>query len=432
VIACFVHKIIDLTVMFTSFLDRFTGKTSGENEEENKVKSTSIFSFGNGSKIEPLERTTNSVRFPCHSVDVNTSNTFKSWENRSLDEAWLSFGPTPSKKIHYMTPLPNDIPVFQVFTKHNTFAEAVHIAFFHHYPLRISPDTLWITILQGLAIHINEHSEEFRDKFVSYGEGKKTLVVGCDDVPVTKEEWSSVISQFSTKIQENTHTAFHPLINCSFSTTTEIEQTIMQISIMDTMKNYFTYAMVCGCGIPWIELMGTVDDWKLLYQKIEEIRSLGIDLDWWINPLLEVMNHFVAASQGEIGDGKFWRSVVYKLGGSGMIGDPITGWLQVFFPYVQGENGTYYKSSQLDSWKTDAKCLTNPDEDKPRGFGGPIRPLAVSLKNIPGGISSAPVHLTDIKRNEKKNMIFAGGLTAVVFGKDGALEAATGYAILEK
>jgi hypothetical protein len=34
---------------------------------------------------------------------------------------------------------------------------------------------------------------------------------------------------------------------------------------MDVCKNYFVYRMMgMGCGIPWIELLGTIDDWKLI------------------------------------------------------------------------------------------------------------------------------------------------------------------------
>ena len=49
---------------------------------------------------------------------------------------------------------------------------ATHLTFSQHRPLVLSPDVIWITIAQGLALHINNHAKEMRHQFVSF-EGKK-------------------------------------------------------------------------------------------------------------------------------------------------------------------------------------------------------------------------------------------------------------------
>jgi hypothetical protein len=43
---------------------------------------------------------------------------------------------------------------------------AIHQAYTAHYPLVLSPDHIWICIAQGLARHINEHSETLRSRLL--------------------------------------------------------------------------------------------------------------------------------------------------------------------------------------------------------------------------------------------------------------------------
>src|SRR5687767_7709059 len=42
--------------------------------------------------------------------------------------------------------------------------EAAWAAYGHHRPLVLSPDIIWLTIVQGLATHINEHVEQLRHR----------------------------------------------------------------------------------------------------------------------------------------------------------------------------------------------------------------------------------------------------------------------------
>ena len=57
---------------------------------------------------------------------------------------------------------------------------AVHRAFMDHRPLCLSPDTIWLMIIQGVANHINAHAEELRPRIVSH-QGKVTIQVRRDD-----------------------------------------------------------------------------------------------------------------------------------------------------------------------------------------------------------------------------------------------------------
>merc|ERR1712066_541383 len=73
------------------------------------------------------------------------------------------------------SPLPQNTVDYN-FNSKNMFLESVSLAYEKHYPLKITPDIIWITIMQGFAKHINKNAEKFRKDFVSH-EGKKLLTI---------------------------------------------------------------------------------------------------------------------------------------------------------------------------------------------------------------------------------------------------------------
>ena len=69
-------------------------------------------------------------------------------------EAFSSFNYVPFESVGSYKPMAN------------AFITAVHTAFSNHYPLVLSPDAIWLCIMQGLSMHINENSEKLRSYFV--------------------------------------------------------------------------------------------------------------------------------------------------------------------------------------------------------------------------------------------------------------------------
>jgi hypothetical protein len=84
----------------------------------------------------------------------------------------------------------------------NGFLATAHIAFDKHYGFVLNPCQLFLLILQQVALHVNQHSEDLRDQFVNES-GKKTLKL---EIPVdpAKDEWESIIAYFNQQIGENT------------------------------------------------------------------------------------------------------------------------------------------------------------------------------------------------------------------------------------
>ena len=59
-----------------------------------------------------------------------------------------------------------------------------------------------------------------------------------------------------------------------------------------TLKSYFKYQVsMVGCGIPFIELDGTVEDWESILNKTESLRKY--ELSWWINQIVPILSKII-------------------------------------------------------------------------------------------------------------------------------------------
>ena len=229
----------------------------------------------------------------------------------------------------------------------NGFVGAVHTAYDNHYPLVLSPDHIWMCIVQGFATHVNQNAENLRNLFVEH-EGKKTIIVRRDDFVKGSPHnpWPEVFSEFSVQIRSHIGEKTHDLLTPTFTTTSPVEKAAAEIVLMDAFKEYFSYRFYTICGIPEITLEGTVDDWKQLRE-----RALGLaqfDLQWWIDSLKPILDQFVAAVEGHV-DKSFWSSIYKQTDSSG--GPFISGWIVTLFPYMDTRRNHWLKYSWQD-WKS--------------------------------------------------------------------------------
>jgi hypothetical protein len=223
--------------------------------------------------------------------------------------------------------------------KMNGFLNAIHVAFDLHYPLVLSPDDVWLAIAQGFAAHVNQHAEELRKQFVEH-DGKAKIVIerngfrkGSPD-----NDWMGGFHEFSDKIAEHIGKKRDLLVG-GFSTTGPQERAASEIVLMDAMKSYFDYGCRTCCGIPNVTLLGTVDDWTQIRDRAQVLAEFKCEA--WVKSLTAVLDRFVAAAKGSA-DPKFWQSLYHEGGGSG--GPYVTGFVNVFFPYVG--QGKYTRSNR--------------------------------------------------------------------------------------
>jgi hypothetical protein len=371
-------------------------------------------------------------RFNVSSVKVN-KDIKPVISNDSLLKSWSRFG-----EVRSFSKVETDVRPVEAFDSPNLFAASVYTAFFKHYPLKINPNVVWLTILQGFSHYVQDNHEELRSKFVSF-EGKKTLKVFRPEFRYKNpnNDWENVFPDFANQIEKFIGSSTKELVECNFSNSTKTDQVVSHIALMDICKNYFHYMVCCGCGIPYIELMGTVDDWRLIRQKAGALETFCIEKDphlkKWLDALLPALDHFVLAAENKP-DICFWNSICNKSGASGMGCYPrATGWISIFFPYLANDIkhiGIEWKNAyEFEKKKKEGKIIEEQKKkkrfhDEDAVFGG------VDLDHLPTGLSKAPVTVIWKDVGITEELAFYSGLTTMYQHEDGALEVRTGWAVI--
>lgn len=356
----------------------------------------------------------------------------------SYGEAWASCKSPPKNPYrHQHTEQENsatyayeqssDLPanaVMMNFNQKNLFVESALAAFKNHYPLKIKPDIVWITIMQGFARHIDKNAEKFRGKFVAH-EGKKEItIVRNGFVKSGQNDWPNCFPEFSDKIEENlVDPEIRNLVECNYTTTSNVDKVVSQIALMDTVKNYFSFKVLTRCGIPEIELAGEIDDWIKLREKTEQLLS-QFELDFWLEHLLPILDRFIAAFKGDI-DTKFWGSIakLHSTYGSGA-STYLNGWIQDFFPYLC--NGSLNRC--IGAWRAEFEKTPGSDDAKLQRY---YRSGGMDYADVPIGLNTCPFIWEYYGKTIP--MHFVGAISAVIQDPESLqLEAVTGWGILEE
>ena len=223
----------------------------------------------------------------------------------------------------------------------------------NHYPIIIKPDDIWLLIVQSFSHHVNINSEELRNMFVNF-EGKKQLIVKSSLSTIDQVD-KKVLESFSEQINEQMKEYLgEDLINTlspDFSTTNYDYSIVCKISIMGAFKKYFDYSLfLCGCGVPYLILEGTAEDYKKIISKAKKLSKY--QFDWYIERIIPHIEKMVEAKEGKV-DTEYFQNMIqnkeateYKSGLSGMGGysykvDHLSGWILNFFAYWGDGDGDY-------------------------------------------------------------------------------------------
>jgi hypothetical protein len=223
----------------------------------------------------------------------------------------------------------------------NPLIAAVHTAFAEHLPLELSPDVVFNTILQGVAAHVATDPKRFRAVFVAH-RGRKALDVR-DDSLVRGDwgaRWDRSIRSLGAQVRETmSGGSARAVLGTAFTTTTLAEATAHAAVFMDAVKHYYTYTVHTFCGIPWVDVAGTREDWERLARAVEPL-LLQLGLDAWNRELQIILSYFCRAFDGAVAAGEdraHWNSMYNHFGpqGSGGVAK-VSGWIAKLFLYIRG------------------------------------------------------------------------------------------------
>merc|ERR1711936_851931 len=210
----------------------------------------------------------------------------------------------------------------------------IYEAYGNHYNLRTGPEDWWYTIIQTVALAIDENSksDEVRQFFVQH-EGKKELevIVGPPPLNLDSVDYTWLFDQFSTQIEENINVPeYVQQMIPDFSTTTNIHRIVSQITLMSSVQEFFEYRSYSSCGIPVVEMKGTEEDWINLGLKIKALRKTleplndvlfydfnDYDYDSWWDAVEDIALYLLETFNG-YPDEDWWGRIIYaKKHGSG-------------------------------------------------------------------------------------------------------------------
>lgn len=172
----------------------------------------------------------------------------------------------------------------------NNFINAFLDAYNYHKTLKIRPDDIKLQILTIISICVNNNPEKFRNYFVDH-EGKKELTVKSN---VFSADY--FCGKFAELLEENIKDKeFAQHYMTKFSTTNQIISTVNNITLMNTLKEYFSYSMELSCGIPAVILEGTYEDWIKLNESYQFFKKIfaETELKDWFHHFDKVMELFM-------------------------------------------------------------------------------------------------------------------------------------------
>ena len=196
------------------------------------------------------------------------------------------------------------------------FFSTILACYNNHWVLRTSPDDWWNVIVRNIAqaVDTNGEKNKVRDFFVNH-EGKKTIEVVLPG-RLDQIDYSWLFDQFSEGIRMNIKTpGYVDLMEADFTTTTSDQLIASQIMIMSSVQKYFDFGMMTMCGIPGVEMNGTLQDWKQLVAKTENLKSLlqpiidNLDLQNWFLKTLEILDKLVDTFEGNP-DKEWWGHIL--------------------------------------------------------------------------------------------------------------------------
>ena len=302
-------------------------------------------------------------------------------------------------------------------TRHGLVSAAV-LAFDLHLPLTFRPQHVWLAIAQGMAMHVETHAEELRDRLVGR-EGRKVLEIDVTAKALRgfePQDWAELAGQFTAMLRGETKQGVSGLFGCDdFSGTTAAESVAACMTTMDACKSYFEYRLRTRCGFPRITLEGTLADWQLLRTKARAlVTAFGMPdfASRWLATLDTVLVPMIAA-RAEPGNVnvEFWESMA-KRGGPRGSGAPtwINGWINAFFPYSRLREINRFCVPFAGGFKY-------ADGEAVNVQGG------LEESDFPDGLCSAPVSL------DKNPLEFRGGFFGVRQDADGTVSPAVGWVV---
>jgi len=252
-------------------------------------------------------------------------------ENLVEEKAFSEIAQTFSSKIEYLQNPDEKL----IHGGYHSFLYGLYLAYSQHRPFTLSPDMIWLLVLQGISNHVNYQRKSGNDLFPQLSAGQM-ITIRNDNIKLgdPTSPWHETTSAFSDEIEKILGADLMSKLRADFSTSTLASKVVSEITIMDTFKAYFEYIIYrCICGIPEMTVKGSAGDWNHLLDKLDILKNY--DLVWWHEDLYPIITKIRNTVQEDI-DNEFWMNI-FKIHTIEEYGSPkyIDGWITTFFPFAK-------------------------------------------------------------------------------------------------
>lgn len=305
-----------------------------------------------------------------------------------------------------------------VFANNNALIQTLQECYDEHRPLILSPDVIWLTICQGVSIHVNKNYTSLSN-VIFKSKKPSTLKIRNDKLNEDENQWKQVIEALALETQKYTKADYYSFFVPKFTTTSAIEKTAYEITLLETYKKSFQYVTESGCGIPSVTIEGSAEDWNWILENLEKLNDFG--LGKWKNELTPIIKEFAIAAEGKP-NVNFWKRM-YKVSEEYAI-YYISGWIIKFFPYIKiGDEEIQYNEL------TDEVTHEIHYEPNPFLYGSTHLLSTLSTDDFPSGISKVKIVWNNYFNNTTQNVVAYSGFLAIEQFEDKSLKPLIGWAL---
>lgn len=400
-------KNYSILYFLTVILFACNGKSGSQSKSTEPSDSTQIIKIQN-----TIDTTVNGVTFNVSSVKPADS-LLKTYPVKDMMELKIE------KKISF---LPDEHKnECLIYTRDNGFIKTLQYCYDEHRPLKLSPDHIWTLICQATSIHINQHYDSLKN-IIFTDEKKEELIIRNDSLENNARYWGTLIKDFCNETKNHTRNDLYDFFVPNFSTTTPVQTTVYQITLLESYKKKFSYVGETGCGIPQITITGNKEDWIWIFDHLSDLDKLG--LTWWGKELRPIIKEFINVFDDKI-NVSFWDSIYKDAAEYGAF--YISGWIIKFFPYLPttGEDFLGYTSEGKGKYELVYRL-------NPYLHGNDYKLSTLGTESFPSGLSQIDIKWINYFNRTTKKMEAYSGFFGVKQSQDKTLEPFISWLVCKK
>ena len=147
------------------------------------------------------------------------------------------------------------------------------------------------------------------------------------------------------------------ILNPDFTTINPSMKLVCKMTMISTFEKFFKFNIhMSVCGIPYIILEGSSDDYKKIISKSEKLKKYNFE--WYIDRIIPLIQKMVDSKEGKI-DVNFFKNIVMKSEADEEVNVncilrtrhviKISGWILKFFAYQKDEEEYFtFEEDELD------------------------------------------------------------------------------------